>query len=201
MDAIERARQLAQGGEQAGNLTKATPESPMDQRANPAERPGKSRADRQRVPMSVPVQKLAVPAIPGYHLHWFRGTPDRIARAQQAGYTFVDPSEVTINNVALGDSSVESGNMDLGSRVTVVAGSEVAPGNQPLQMILMKIPEEFWQQDQLVLEDRNEQIAATLRGGQIAVGQAGGERMGDAQQRYIPEQHRRQVQNLFTRKR
>ena len=198
-DAMERARQLiaAAGGEgpQADVLPKTTANVSMD-RQNPAERPGRSSAERQRIPMSVPLQRLQVPDIPGWHLHWFRGTPERIARAQQGGYEFVTPEEVDLNNLDIGGSSAVSGNTDMGSRVSVISGEEVGRDSQPVSMILMKIREELWLEDQGALEDRQEQIATAIRGGKVGVGQAPGENASDAAQRYV-----RQTENLFTRKR
>lgn len=196
MDAemVERAKQMVALEHQdilPKNTTAAAPQT-----ANPAERPGRSRAERQRVPMSVPVQKLHVPEIPGYHLHWFRGVPDRIMRAQQAGYEFVDQEEVTLNNLDLGGESAASGNTNMGSRVSVVSGDEVGRDNQPVQLILMKLREELWRQDQEGVADRSENIAAALRGGQVGAGMAGGERPGDVATRYV-----KQAANLFTRKR
>lgn len=196
-ETLDRARemaQVAQGG-QADLFMKDIPD-PMNPAANPAERPGRERAEMQRTPMSVPVQRLAVPEIPGWHLHWFRGTPDRILRAQQAGYQFVSMEEVNLNSLSLGSDSAVSGNQDLGSRVTVASGSELTADNQPMQMVLMKLREEHWRADCRILEDRNEQIADAIRGGKIGAGQAGGENMRDQALRYTSKESK----NLFTRK-
>ena len=59
--------------------------------------------ERQRIPMSLPMQKLAVPELEGYHLHWMLGTTTRINQALRAGYEFVDPSEVDVVNTGLAD--------------------------------------------------------------------------------------------------
>lgn len=192
-ETLNKARELA-GAAQGVQFPQGTTQQPGDQGTNPAERPGRTSAERQRIPMSVPVQRLSVPKIPGYHLHWFRGTPDRILRAQQAGYEFVESHEVQLNSTLLGSDSAESGNMSLGDRVMVAAGSEVTVDNQPVQMVLMKLKEEFWHHDQMLLEDRNEEIAETIRGGKVAAGQAG-ENPYDVTQRYT-----RGTQNLFSRK-
>ena len=196
MDAevIERAKALANASGNQDILPKQTTAA-EPQTANPAERPGRQRAERQRVPMSVPVQKLQVPPIPGYHLHWFKGLPDRIMRAQQAGYEFVDQVEVSLNNLDLGGESVTSGNTSLGSRVSVVSGDEIGRDNQPVQLILMKLREELWQEDQEALSGRSENTAAALRGGLLGAGQ-GNERPNDVATRYV-----KQASNLFTRKR
>jgi hypothetical protein len=106
-------------------------------------------AERTRIPFSAPTLKLAVPEIPGFHLHWFIGSPSRIQRAIQAGYEFVDPSEVQVNNHLLGSNPLTSGNTDLGSRVSIVAGGEdIGADGQATRLYLMKIKEEWWQQDQ-----------------------------------------------------
>jgi len=148
------------------------------------------------VPMSLPVQKLAVPEMPGYHLHWFEGSPSRIAQAQKAYYTFVEDDEVRLNNTQVGDDLEKSGNTDMGSRISISAGRDAAGVNgQPLRLYLMKQPKHLWEHSQRLLEDRNEQIAATLRGG----GQLGQNPHGN-DQTYVPQQHRKAVENLFTRK-
>lgn len=165
----------------------------MSQKQNPANSVEKTTADRQRVPMSLPMQKLAVPDIPGYHLHWMNGTPARIGQALKAGYEFVDPDEVNIANFGLADDASKSGNSDMGSRVSVGSGTDEKGGEA--RLYLMKIKEEWWQEDQKRLESRNEQIAATIRGGSLDGGPG-----GDNTHNYIPEANRKSVANLFTPK-
>lgn len=189
---LERARALAQGS--ADILPKNTV-APAADTQNPSERPGKPAGERRRVPMSVPVQRLAVPEIPGYHLHWFLGTPDRIQRAEQGGYEFVSDEEIAVNNRDLGGDTASSGNTDLGGRVSVVSGDEVGKDGQPTRLVLMKIRQEWWEEDQKRLEDQNERIAQAIRGGQVGAGRAGGETPADQATRYV-----KQTDNLFTRK-
>lgn len=124
-------------------------------------------AERKRIPMSVPVQKLDAPDIPGYHLHWFHGTDDRIARAQAGGYEFVDERELKLNNVSLGGTSTASGNTDMGSAVSVVGGTELGRDGQPIRMILMKIKQEWYEEDQKLVQDRNFSVADALTGGML----------------------------------
>ena len=118
--------------------------------SNPAnESSAPTTVERQRIPFSTPQQRLAVPDIPGYKTYWFRGEPTRIERALQAGYEFVDRGEVKLNNRdLLGSSSVEDGNSDLGTRVSIVASGELDKAGQPARLILMKIKEEWWKKDQ-----------------------------------------------------
>lgn len=139
---------------------------PRDIKQNPANRVGATKAERKRIPMSVPVQKLEVPEIPGYHCHWFNsGTAGRIERAQAGGYEFVNADEMSLNNVSLGGDSAVSGNTDLGSQVSVIAGKQFDQVGQPARMILMKIKMEYYLEDQKLVEKRNDQVADALSGG------------------------------------
>lgn len=173
--------------------------STLEQQQNPAnalKTAVKTAAERKRVPMSVPVQKLQVPDIPGYHLHWFTGNEGRIQQAIQAGYEFVDRKEVGLNYVGIGSNSATSGNTDMGSHVSIASGSAVDGTNQPVRLILMKIKQEWWDEDQKVLEARNDQVALSLRGGDTGQDMAPdrGER-----HRYV-DPRRTAIPDLFTKK-
>jgi hypothetical protein len=115
-------------------------------------------AVRKRIPMSIPQLKLEAPDIAGYHLHWFLGS--RTARALQGGYEFVDEKEVSLNNRNVATDATISGSSDLGSRVSVIAGT--GANGLPESLYLMKIKEEFWQEDQKALEKRNQEIADAI---------------------------------------
>lgn len=154
------------------------------------------KAERKRIPMSVPVQSLEVPDIPGMHQHWFDSSTARIKRAQEAGYTFVDEREVNLNAVGLGGDSSVSANTDMGSRVSVVSGQEVGQDGQAARLILMKIPEEFWLADQQLVEDRNMKVRDALLGGTMG---AEGDAPGDTQHRYV-DQARSNVPDFFNPK-
>lgn len=117
---------------------------------------------RDRIPMSLPQQKLATPEIPGFHLHWMRGDPQRIAAALRAGYAFVEQDEVDLNTIGLGEGDNASGHQDLGSRVSFISGKAEDGGVE--RLYLMKLPQEYWEQDQAAAGRRQEGIAATLRG-------------------------------------
>lgn len=120
--------------------------------------------ERRRIPMSVPVQKLEVPDMPGYHLHWFNGAADRIERALDAGYEFVDERDVRPRSVSLGLDSAASGNTDMGSRVSVVAGG-LGDDGQAARMYLMKQKLEWYEADQKIAEARTDKVAQALTGG------------------------------------
>lgn len=171
-------------------------------RQNPAERPAKDPAERRRVPFTTPIRKLEVPELPGYHLRWVLGTPQRIGQALQAGYEFVSPDEVQLNNSLLGDDPLRSGNTDLGSRVSVVAGGVDETG-QALRLYLMKQKLEFYLEDQAVLDRRNAAIAdallASFTQGTVG-GPAPGETAQDMAARYV-DRSRTRIPDLFRRKR
>ena len=153
--------------------------------------------EKKRIPMSVQVQRLEVAEIPGYHLHWFNGSAERIARAQAGGYEFVDEREVSINSVGIGNASAVSGNTDMGSRVTIVSGQEVGKDGQPMRLVLMKIKQELYEEDQRLVEDRNELVAASIRGGFIG---KQNDAPGDTQYRYV-DQKKTVIPDLFKPKR
>lgn len=153
-------------------------------------------AERRRIPMSTPVQKLDVPSIPGYHLHWFNGTADRIQRAIDGGYEHVTAEEMKLNPVGLGSNSTHSGNTDMGSGVSVVAGGQVGPDGQAVRLVLMKIKEEWWREDQSKIDDRGEHVVQSLGLGAIG---AEKDKAGDSAQRYV-DKSRTKIPDMFVRK-
>lgn len=164
--------------------------------SNPADKsPANAREHKidahSRVPMSVPQRHLEVTEIPGYHLHWF--LTSRVSRALRAGYTFVEPEEIPegINNFDVAGDANASGNGDMGSRVSVPAA---IGGDSEERLYLMKLPEEWWQQDQALLAEKNESIAEAIRGGKSTG--LNGANPHDTSNTYV-----RQDSNLFTPKR
>ena len=150
-------------------------------KANPANpRPVEAaKSERKRIPMSLPVPKLSVPDIPGYHLHWFLGDA-RCQRALQAGYEFVEQEETDLN-----DRGVAGGEgRGMGSRVTLHGGDVDQQGNAQA-LYLMKIREEYWQEDQKVLEAKSSSMLDALRVGEQA--NAGAPSDSDMSHRYTGE--------------
>ena len=129
---------------------------------NPANAPEKRLPERTRIPMSLPVQKLAAPEIPGYHTHWMRGDSQRIAQALRAGYDWVSPDEIDLNTFGIASGEEDSGQTDLGSRVSHFSGMDEKGSVQ--RLYLMKLPLELWEQDQKALGEKQESIAAQIRG-------------------------------------
>ena len=160
---------------------------------NPANSRNQEASVRTRIPMDTPTLKLQVPEIPGYRLYWFRGEPARIQRAEQAGYEYVRREEVELNSVGVADDRAEDGNTDMGSLVSVSAGDLLGEDKQPLKMILMKIREEWAEEDDEAKAARNEAVAAALRGGLIG---AEKENAGDRNARYV-DPARTKIPDMF----
>lgn len=133
--------------------------NPKD-KLNPANEVDLKLAGKDRIPMSIPIRHLEVGDIPGYHQHWF--VTSRVSRALRAGYTFVTEEDgVDINNFDLAGDATANGSTDMGTRFSVPAA---VGGDSEERLYLMKLPEELWLHDQGLLEERNERIAASIRG-------------------------------------
>lgn len=144
---------------------------------NPANDVKVSEIPEGYIPMSAPVQRLQVPEMPGWKLHWFRGEPGRIARAQRAGYTFVDETEVRVNNFDLGGSKDNSGNTDLGTRVSIEAGEDDG------RLYLMKVPQELYDYAQKLLGREVDSVVDALTSGKV--GSENDEEASDTANRYV----------------
>lgn len=96
--------------------------------------------------------------IPGYHLHIFNDEPGRIQTALDGGWEFVTPDEVG----GVGER-VTSVNTDLGDKVRYLVGAnEKGDG---FYAYLMKIKEEWWEEDQEALQARNDLVDDAIRSG------------------------------------
>jgi hypothetical protein len=169
---------------------------------NPTVAPGKTEAERRRIPLSVPQRKLEVPDIPGYHLRWFRGTPQRLAQAERAGFVHVTEDEIGLNPVSLGGDATKAGNSDMGSNVSVIEGSEVDGSGQAVRMYLMKQKMEYKLEDDAIIQKRNDSVVDALTG-QYAQGAVGGQQPGESAEdfstRYV-DKKRARIPELFRRK-
>lgn len=128
---------------------KATPES------NKVERP----RERKRNVFNGTQGKLQVgKEIPGFHLHIFNDTPGRIQAATEAGYEFVKPEEVdgVMDNVT-------SRNTEIGDKVRFLVGA--GDKGEPMYAYLMKIKQEWWEEDQAALQAKNDKTDAAIRTG------------------------------------
>lgn len=133
---------------------------------NPANAAPREAGNRKRIPMSVPLRKLEVPELPGFHLYWFA---DRnVPRALQGGYEFVEVDELPVTQRNVANDSESSGSVDLGSRIRVTSG--LGEDGKPEGLVLMKIREEWYREDQKVLEDRNAKVLSAIFRGETIYG-------------------------------
>ena len=118
------------------------------------------------VPFSGGTRKMQVDPIPGYHLHIFRGEPGRLQQALQRGYRFVRPDEVNVHYFELAGDQSLPGQTDMGDRVSWPAQDGVSEDGQFLRLYLMKLKEEFWQEDQAKFEaERIEPVVRAFTAG------------------------------------
>lgn len=153
-----------------------------------------------RVPMSVPRQLLDVPHLPGYKCHWMRATPGRIGQAQKSGYTYVTEEDLAeIGAEAFGRDLAgdgKTGSTDLGSRITVSAGTETDEQGRAAKLVLMKLPQEFADADEKLKEEAADRTVAALRSNS-GVGQEEAAKRGlELKQRYGGETNR----NIFMKR-
>lgn len=147
---------------------------------NPANQGGATteRAQRKRIPLSVPRRKLECTPIPGFVLYWFKDS--NVPAAIQGGYDFVENNEVVLNQSNPANPSDSSGNTDLGSRVTVI-GDRIGERGVPERLVLMKIREDWWREDRALLDNENAAIIESVFGQNTILG---AER-GDHSQSYV----------------
>jgi len=154
--------------------------------------------EANRVSMNLPTAKLAVPPIPGFHLHWFRNEAGRLERAQKAGYEFVEEEEVTLVGGVLGSDTAESRNTDMGSRVSMVAGGTNRNG-EPTRLYLMKIREDWWKKDQTARDDSSQRFVDTLFGRETFQRSTMGDAHVGAKNTYL-DRSRSKMPEFFKRK-
>jgi hypothetical protein len=108
--------------------------------------------------------------IPGYHLHVFTDVGGRIQEAMDSGYEFVTPAEV--GGVS---ENVVSRNGDLGERIRYLVNPR-AQGSEQFGY-LMKIRQEWFEEDQAELQAKNTRIDTAIRQGKVT---------GDSPGFYVP---------------
>lgn len=136
----------------------AEPDKTLNNPTTPPPTAEKPKEVRQRIPMAVPMRKLEVPNIEGYHSHWFLG--ENVPRALQGGYDHVLITEVPINQFNPATSADVSGSTGLGTLVEYTDGVDDRGKNRVLY--LMKIPIELWLEDQKIIERRNANVLQTI---------------------------------------
>ena len=119
----------------------------------------KKRERPQRAPFGTPRQKLTVRPIEGFHLHWVNDSPGRVDEATNGGYEFVSEDEIAVAGQA------RQSNSDLGTRVKRLVGRG-EDGNAQFAY-LMKIPLEWYEQDQQVIQDRVDSVDNMIKRGSM----------------------------------
>lgn len=174
MDEIAKAERVKrlQEGKAKAKLEREKMETQAEEKQvrKEADRPTRE----TRIPFGSARTKLDVPYhIPGFHLHWVNDTPGRIAQAEQSGYEFV-----TFDEVRLSARSAGLVGGAVGTNVSRLVGKQ-EDGVTPLHAYLMKIKQEWYDEDQKTLQRKNDAVDSAIRGGNVEghVGQDG---------RYIP---------------
>lgn len=161
-----------------------TPTKGSESAINPANSQAQAieaaREQRTRIPMSIPQPKMTAVELPGFHCHWINDDGDRIYRAQAAGYSFVEKTE-TLTYVPDLAGQMQGEGTDLGSRVSMWAGTK--KDDSPMRAYLMKIPNEFYHEDQQLHHDYvDRKLEGIYKGKQD---RADGETQVDFDQRYV----------------
>jgi len=163
----------------------------INEMSNPANDLAAERTGRpERVPMSAVRQRLQVKPIPGFRMYWFK--EENVPAAIDAYYEPVKRHEISTNAVNIGSDSQASGNTDMGTNVSLVAGQ--GSGGQPIRLVLMKIKQEYFLEDQKAIVQRNSKILQAIFGDEAIVGEDGMIRQIDAHTYIKP-----QKQPLFNR--
>jgi hypothetical protein len=128
----------------------------------------RSQAQRpRRNSIGVPRLTLAVKfQIPGYHLCWMNDDGN-VEQAVDSGYEFVTRGETEL------ESGVTPSNVDIGDKIKQKVGT--TQQGDILYAYLMKIKQEWHEEDMAAIEAQNKQIEDAIASGSIngAVGQDG----------------------------
>ena len=89
---------------------------------------------------------------PNYHGHWFKDVGVRLQEALNAGYEFV-PN----NGVSVGDATVDT------ARSTDTLLSIPSKDRDGSKLYYMRIPIEFYKEDQLAKQARIDELEATMK--------------------------------------
>lgn len=115
---------------------------------------------RPRISMSEAQRRLEVPDLPGYRLYWFKD--ENVPKAQDAYYEHVKDWEIRVAHNSIGSGEIVSGNTDLGTNVSIIAGQNEA--GAPVRLNLMKLPIEYYREDQKKIEMRNASMMEAIFG-------------------------------------
>lgn len=117
----------------------------------------KTTSERKRVPFGGHRTRLQTEQRKGYVRRWFNDTEDRIQRALDAGYTFVEDK-----NANVGEGDLHQGNTDLNGKVSKIVSKG---GGNPIRAFLLEIPKAYYDEDQKSKEMRNRMVDDAIRSG------------------------------------
>ena len=142
------------------------------QQSQPAVRPRDRSSRKERIPLGVARARLAVAdRDPNYEYRWMKGSADRLAAAENGGYEYVE------SPVKVGEGA-KDGNTDMGSRVSQVVGHNT--DGSPRRDYLMRIPKEFYREDQAAKQAEIDKVDAAIKRGDA-------HKHGD-DNRYVPKE-------------
>lgn len=116
---------------------------------------------RNRRPFASKQPNLPLPDINGYVSRWFNDEENRLSRAQDAGWEFVTPSDFP----SFRPSQQVAPNSDLGSRVSVVCGTDEQ--GKSMRAYLMKIKKEWAADDHRAKMDAIDETDRAIHGGRL----------------------------------
>lgn len=155
--AEKRAKALADRAA-TGTSTAVQSESVTQQSGEAVQTSARQRTRKRNVFNGTETKLRVSNQIPGYHLHIFNDIAGRIQTALDAGYEFVAPSEVGGVSVNVTDR-----NTDLGDKVRFLVGRTET--GEPMYAYLLKIRQDWYEEDQAALEQRNMLIDEAIRSG------------------------------------
>ena len=120
----------------------------------------RSQAQRtRRSSFGAPKLSMAVTVeVPGHHLCWMNDDGN-VEKALESGYEFVSKHETEIEN------GVAPSNVDMTDRIKLKVGT--LEGGAPLYAYLMKIKNEWYEEDMNAIEQENRKIEEAIAGGNI----------------------------------
>ena len=125
-----------------------------------AQRPRRNNFGAPKLSMAVTVE------IPGYHLCWMNDNGN-VEEATEGGYEFVTKGETELEN------GVAPSNVDMADKIKMKVVT--MEGGAPLYAYLMKIRNEWYEEDMALIHQENKKIEDAIVGGNIngTVGQDG----------------------------
>lgn len=115
---------------------------------------------RKRIPLSTAVRKMEVQPIDGYYLYWFKES--NIPAALDAGYEFCHRDEAHVNQMGVAADRSASGSTDLGTRVSIMGSLTSSPTGGPERAYLMKLRQEWRDEDKAKIDERNASIVSGI---------------------------------------